>query len=304
MAMTRAQFSRDLQDGINAHFGMAYNAHDRMYTDIFETKTSKRAYEEQVLRIGLGEAVDKAEGAMVTFDQGAEGWVSRVSFHTIALGFAITEEAIDDNLYADLGQLYGGELAKSINHTVEVRAANVINNAHSSSYAGGDGEALCSTAHPLYSGGFASNKLATGADLSEEALEDAMIAVDGFVDDRGKPIVIKAKKLLIHRNNMFVAKRLSATSGRVGTANNDINALREMGYFKGEPHINPYFRDPDMWSIQTDASMGLQFWNRKGLKRGMETDFRTGNMMYKAQRRFGVSFTDWRCLYSSDGSAV
>lgn len=304
MAMTRAQFARDLQDGINAHFGMAYDNHSKKYTEIFEIKTSKKAYEEQVLRVGLGEAVDKAEGQMIVFDQGAEGWVSRVSFHTIALGFAITEEAIDDNLYADLGELYAGELAKSLNHTVEVRAANIVNNAHDSNYVGGDGVPLASTAHPLWGGGFFSNKLATSSDLSEEALEDAMIAIDGFVDDRGKPIVIKGKKLLIHRSNTFVAHRIMNSNGRVGTANNDPNALKDMGYLPGGIHVNPYFRDPDAWHIQTDQAMGLQFWNRKGLKRGMETDFRTGNMMYKAQRRFGVSWADPRCFYSSDGNPV
>jgi Mu-like prophage major head subunit gpT len=304
MAMTRAQFARDLQDGLNAHFGMAYNAHEKQYTQIFETKTSKKAFEEQVLRVGLGEAVDKAEGQMITFDAGAEGWVSRVNFHTIALGFAITQEAIDDNLYADLGQTYAGELAKSINHTVEVRGANILNNAHNPAYLGGDGQPLASTSHPLYAGGSFSNKLATSADLSEEALEDAMIAIDSFVDDRGKPIIVKAQKLMIHRNNMFVAHRILNSTLRVGTSNNDANAMKDLNYLPGGTVVNSYFRDPDAWHIKTDSGMGLQFWNRKGLTRGTETDFRTGNMMYKAQRRIGYSWADPRCIYSSDGNAV
>jgi len=304
MVMTRAQFARDLQDGINSHFGMEYDSHPEEWSKIFETKTSKRAFEEMVLRVGLGEAVEKSEGGVITFDAGAEGWVSRVSFHTYALAFAITEEAIDDNLYADLGEEYGKELAKSLQHAKEVRCARIINNAFNTSYTGGDAKALCATDHPLWAGGAFSNKLPTAADLSEEGLEDALIQVGGFVNDRNRPIVVKAKQLIIPRQQVFRADRILKTDGRVGTANNDINAIKKGNYIPGDYVVNHYLVDPDAWFIQTDMQKGLTYWKRKGLKKGMEREFGTGNLMYKAQERFGASWTDPRCLIGSEGSPV
>lgn len=304
MVMTRAQFARDLQDGINAHFGMAYDTWDPEYTKFTEKRTSKRAYEEMVLRVGLGEAQEKAEGGMITFDQGAEGWVSRVDFYTYALAFAITEEAIDDNLYADLSEVYGKELGKALQHAKEVRGAGLLNNAFSSNYLGGDSQPLCSAQHPLYSGGYFSNVLATPADISEEALEDACIQIAGYTNDRNRPIVVKPKKLIIPRQQMFTTQRILKTTGRVGTANNDINAIKDGDYIPEGFMVSHYLVDPDSWYIKTDSDLGLMFWQRKAVKKGMETDFRTGNMLYKTSERFGFSWGDSRCLFGSTGSPV
>lgn len=306
MVMTRAQFARDLQDGLNAHFGMEYDlrSQEAQWKEIFKQKTSKKAYEEQVLRVGLGEAVEKAEGSMITFDQGAEGWVSRVQFTTYALAFAITEEAIEDNLYADLGEVYSKELARALQHAKNVRGADILNNAANSAYAGGDGKPLCASDHPLYMGGAFSNKLPTAADLSEESLEDACIAIDGFVNDRGRPIIVKPQKLIIPRQLMFVAHRILNATKRVGTALNDPNALKDMGYIPGGAKVNHFLRDPDAWFLLNDVELGLQYWQRRGVKKGMETDFKTGNMMYKVSERFGFSWADPRDVYMSEGSPI
>ena len=304
MVMTRAQFVRDLQDGINAHFGLEYNEHQEEWSQIFEKRTSKRAFEEIVQRIGLGEAVEKAEGGVIQFDAGAEGWTSRVTFSTYALAFAITEEAIDDNLYADLSAVYGPELAKALQNAVEVRCARMLNKSFDANHKGGDGKSLCAPDHPLWGGGAMSNKLATASDLSEEAMEDAIIQASGFVNDRGRPIVVKIKQMIIPRQQIFRADRLLKTDGRVGTANNDINAIKKGKYIPGDYVVNHYLLDPDAWWLQTDVKQGLTFWERKGIKRGMEKDFQTGNLQYKAQRRFGTSWGDPRCLLGSDGSPV
>lgn len=304
MVMTRAQFARDLQDGINAHFGMNYDKWPTEYTKVFETKRSNRAFEEQVLRVGLGEAQIKPEGGVISFDQGSEGWVSRVTFHTYALAFAITEEAIDDNLYGDMAEMYGAELGKALQHAKEVRAAAVLNNSFDPNYVGGDGKSLVADDHPLYAGGAYSNKLPTAADMSEEALEDALIAMAGFVNDRNRPIVIKAKKVIIPRQLVFITKRILETTGRVGTANNDINAIKSGDYIPGGYEVMHYLTDPDAWWVQSDCTMGLQYWQRKGVRKGMERDFRTGNYQYKVSERFGFSWADPRCLYGSEGSPV
>jgi hypothetical protein len=302
--MSRQDFARDLQDGINAHFGMAYKDHKTQYTKIFDERTSKRAYEEMVLRVGLGEAQEKSEGGMITFDQGAEGYVTRVDFYNYALAFAITEEAIDDNLYADLSEVYGKELGKSLQHAKEVRGANILNNSFNTSYAGGDQSALCGQTHPLYAGGNWSNILPTSADISEEALEDSVVQMQGWVNDRNRPIVINPKQLIIPRQLIFQTERILKSSKRVGTANNDINALKDGDYIPGGFTVNHYLVDPDAWWIQSDADMGLTYWQRKKVKKGMETDFRTGNMLYKASERFGFSWGDARCVMGSPGSPV
>lgn len=305
MVMTRAQFARDLQDGIAAHFGLTYDDYEPEWTKIFAKKTeSKRAYVEKVMRVGLGEAKEKTEGGVIQFDAGAEGWVSRVTFSTYALAIAFTEEAIDDNLYGDLSETYGKEIGKALQHAKEVRLAQIINESFNANYIGGDNKPLCASDHPLWAGGAFSNKLSTAADLSEEALEDALIQLGGFVNDRHRPIVVKAKQLLLPRQQVFRADRILKTEGRVGTALNDINAIKTGRYIPGDYVVNHYFVDPDAWWIQTDVDHGLEFWQRKAVKRGMETDWRTGNMMWKAQERWGGSFTDPRCLIGSEGSPV
>jgi hypothetical protein len=301
MVMTRAQFARDLQDGINAHFGMSYDEHETEYTKIFNKRTSKRAYEEMVLRVGLGEAVEKPEGGMITFDAGGEGYVTRVDFYTYSLAFAITEEAIDDNLYADLSEVYGKELGKSLQHAKEVRGANIINNAMNASFTGGDGKTLAAIDHPLWGGGAFSNTFSTPADISEEALEDAHIQIGGFVNDRGRPIVVKVKKALIPRQLEFILQRILTSTKRVGTNLNDPNVLKA-GNYVPDWCVNHYLVDPDAWGLITDVDLGLTFWQRKGVKKGMETDFRTGNLMYKVSERIGFSWGDPRCFFWSSGS--
>ena len=304
MVMTRQTFARDLQDGINAHFGMSYNKRAEEWSKIFEKKTSKKAYEEQVQRVGFGEAVEKGEGGVITFDAGAEGWVSRVNFYTYGLAFAVTEESIEDNLYDDIAEIYGRELAKSLRHAKEVRGASILNNSFSSSYLGGDAKSLCASDHPLYEGGAYTNVLATAADLSEESLEDMMISVEGWVDDRGKPILVKPEMLIIPRQLRFTAERILKTTRRVGTALNDINAIKEGAYLDNGFEVNHYLVDPDAYWLKTDVEQGLMYWSRRGIKKGMETDWRTGNMMYKATERYGFSWTDPRCVIGSAGTPV
>lgn len=304
MVMTRQTFARDLQDGINAHFGMSYDKYPEEWSKLYEKKTSKRAYEDQVLRVGLGDAHEKAEGGVITFDTGAEGWVSRVNFYVYALAFAVTEESIDDNLYADIAEIYGRELAKSLRHAKEVRGAAILNNSFDSNYKGGDQKQLCASDHPLYEGGAFTNVLATSADLSEEALEDMLITIGGFVNDRGRPIMVKPKHLVIPRQLEFIAQRILKSTRRVGTANNDINAIKEGSYLDGGFLVNHYLVDPDAFWIQNDVEQGLMYWQRKGVKKGMETDFRTGNMMYKVTERFGFSWTDPRCMMGSAGTPL
>jgi hypothetical protein len=302
--MTRAQFARDLQDGINAHFGMSYDEYDPEWSQIFSKRTSKRAFEDQVLRVGLGEAVEKPEGGVITFDAGAEGWVSRVTFSTYALACSFTEEVIDDNLYADLSEVYGKELGKALQHAKEVRGANVLNKALDTNYAGGDGQPLGSSTHPLYAGGYYSNVLGTPADISEESLEDICIQMAGYVNDRGRPIVVKPKQLIIPRQMIFQTERILKTDGRVGTDLNDANVIKQGKFIPGGYMVNHYLIDPDQYYVQTDVDLGLMYWQRKGVKKGMETDWRTGNLMYKVTERFGFSFTDPRCIFVVSGSPV
>lgn len=304
MVMNRATFARDLQDGIDAHFGMGYEKLPEQWSEIYEKRTSKRAFEEQVLRVGLGEAVEKAEGAMITYDTGAEGWAMRVEFSTYALAFAITQEAIDDNLYANMAEEYGRELANALKHAKEVRGWSLLNNAFSSSHVYGDNKALCATDHPLWVGGAFTNKLATAADLSEEALEDMITAVTGFVDDRGHPKKVTASKLIIPYQLNFQADRILKTEGRVGTANNDINALKRGRYLPGGVVSSNYLIDPDAFFLQTDVAKGLTYWQRKGVQKGMDKDFDTGNLRYKVSERFGFSNTDPRSVFGSEGSPL
>ncbi len=302
-AVTRAQYSRDLQEGLYAHFGLSYDTYEPEWPEVFEQRKSKKAYEEMVLRIGLGEAQYKAEGAPVTFDQGAEGWVSRATFDTYSLAVAFTEEALDDNLYVDLAEQYGREMGKAIQHTKEIKGAAILNNGFNSSYPGGDAVELFSDSHPLYVGGTSSNEPATASDLSEAALEDACIQLSRMTNDRGRPIVIKPEKLVIPPQLMFTAQRILRSSLRVGTANNDINAIKDMNYIPGGYCVNHYLTDPDAWFIKTsEKELGLIYWQRKGVRKASEDDFPTGNIMIKITERFGFSWGDWRCMWGSPGA--
>ena len=227
--------------------------------------------------------------------------MARYLHATIALAFSITEEAVEDGRYGDIGAKYSKALARSMRYTKEVRSASVINNGFSSSFVGGDNKALMATDHPLTGGGTLANKPTTDADLSEESLEDALVAIEGFVDDRGIPIMIKGQKLHVPRQSQFIAYRIMNSKGQTGTANNDANAIKDMGMLPGGIVTNVYLSDPDGWYITTNAQDGLKHFVRRKLKRGMEGDFETGNLRYKSSERYSFGWTDWRGIFGSSG---
>lgn len=300
MAMTRQQFAKQLQDGLNAIFGISYDRHTPEWTELFEQHTSQKAYEEDVQMVGLGGALEKAEGAMIQFDAGAEGYVARYDHTTIGIGFAITEEAVEDGRYGSISAKYTKSLARSMQYTKEIRGADIYNTGFSTTY--GDGQYLLDTDHPLWAGGTLANELSTAADLSEDSLEDICILIEGWTDDRGIPIKVMPTKLIIPRQQMFIAERLFATNGRVGTADNDINAMKKLNSIPGGYTVNHYLTDTDAWFVRTDAPDGLKHFKRRGIKKGMEVDFRSGNMNYKASERYSFGVTDWRGIAGSPGA--
>lgn len=301
MAMNRALFAKQLQDGLNTVFGMAYDDFETQYDKIFKTYNSDKAFEEDVIMSGLGGAAVKPEGAAIQYDQGAEGWVARYQHVTIALAFAITEEAIEDGRYGDLGAKYSRALARSMRYTKEVRGASILNNAFDSNYTGGDGKVLCATDHPLMGGGTWANRPTTHADLTEESLEDAAIAIEGFVDERGIPIMIKPTRLIVHRSNKPNAHRLLQSDMQAYTANNATNYAKDMRITGEGFAVNTYLSDTDAWFLTTDAPDGLKHFVRRKLKRGMEGDFETGNLRYKASERYSFSWSDPRGVYGTAG---
>lgn len=300
--MLRAQHRRQLQDGLNTVFGLEYKRHRVQWKEIFRTYKSRKAYEEDLLNPGFGAAVEKAEGTAVTFASSGESWKATYHHVTTALAFALTQEAVEDGLYGDLGARYARALAHSLNHTTETRAAAILNNAFSSSAPGGDGVSLASTAHPMYNGGTFSNRLATAADLAEASLEDMLIGIDNFEDDQGLPIAVKARKLVLPTQLQFVATRVLKSVMQSGTANNDINAIREMGMLPEGYCTNHYLTDPDQFTILTDAPDGFKHFERRKLTRGLDGDFHTGNLMYKADKRDSFGFSDPRAAYLSPGA--
>lgn len=297
--MTRFQNPRQLQDGINAIFGMEYDRLPARWKEVFEVFTSQKAYEEDLMVVGLGGASTKTEGGVIRYDQGGESYVSRYSHITTALAFAITEEMLEDGLYGSIADRYGASMARSMRYTEEGHAHAIFNNAFNSSYAGGDGTELCGT-HTLYNGGTLANEPSTAADLSEDALEDACIAIGKFVDDRGIPIMCRPKKLFVPIDLDFTAQKILQTQNQVGTANNDVNAVR--GRFSGGHAISEYLSDTDAWFIVTDAPHGLKKFDRRKLKKAMEGDFETGNMRYKATQRYSFGWTDFRGVYGCPGA--
>ena len=302
MAINRAQIAKELEPGLNAIFGEEYSRYDNEWGELFDTETSRRAYEEEVLFPGFGAAVTKPEGGTVTYDSTGEAWVARYHHETIALAFAITEEAVEDNLYESLSKRLAKALARSMVHTKEVKAANVYNRAFNTTYTGGDGQVLCGTAHPLKMGGTAANRPTTDADLSETALEDAMIAIWGFTDDRGIPISANVTKMIIPRQLAFVAERLLFSPNRVGTADNDISAVNRKGIVPGGYVVNQRLTDSDAWFLRTDCPDGLKHFKRVALQKGMEGDFETGNTRFKARERYSFGWSDWRAIYGTAGS--
>jgi hypothetical protein len=301
MAMNRAQFKKQLQEGLNTVFGLEYRRHPEQWRKIFDVETeNKKAYVEDVLMTGFGAAPVKEEGAGVQYQSASESYVARYLFETIALAFAITEEAEEDNLYGSIGNRLSKALARSMQHTKEVKCANVLNNGFSG-VLGGDGKTLFATDHPSGVGN-QSNKLATAADLSETSAEDLLIQIDTATDDKGIPTFLTPVRLLVAPQNRFVAHRLLNSQLRVDSGNNDINALRSLGMFRDGYSVITRLTDPDAWFVKTDCPDGLKHIVRKALKKGMEGDFETGNMRYKARERYIQGWSDWRGAYASEGA--
>ena len=304
MAISRAQLAKELEPGLNALFGMEYNRYEGQHAEIFDTESSDRAFEEEVMLSGFGAAPTKAEGNAVAFDDANEAYTARYNHETVAMAFSITEEAVEDNLYDKLSGRYTRALARSMAHTKQVKAANVLNNAFTAgASAGGDGVALCATDHPLTNGGTFANEPTTAADLNETSLEDALIKIAGFVDERGLIIALRGMKLIIPRQLQFVAERLMASNLRVGTADNDVNAIKSTGMLPGGYTINDYLTDTDAFFIKSDAPNGLKHFERMALSTAMDPDFDTGNMRYKARERYSFGFSDPRAVFGSPGAA-
>jgi len=302
MAISRAQLVKELEPGLNALFGLEYDRYTNETAEIFTTETSDRAFEEEVMLSGFGSAATKAEGASVTFDDAKEAFTARYTHQTIALAFAITEEAIEDNLYDRLGNRYARALARSMANTKQVKGAEILNNAFSSSQLGGDGVVLCSTAHPTVSGTNLSNTFTTQADLSETSLESALINIAAFIDERGLRISIQGTKLILPKELQFTAERILKSPLRVGTADNDINAIANMNMIPEGYRVNHYLNDTNAWFIKTDTPNGFKHFVRAALRTAMEGDFDTGNVRYKARERYSFGFSDPRCVYGSSGS--
>jgi hypothetical protein len=300
--LTRAQFAKQLIPGLNAIFGVAYKSIDNEHTPLFDVEKSDRSFEEEVLMTGFGTAPVKSEGDQVFFDTASEAWTSRYTHETVAMAFAITEEAIEDNLYGTTGKMKANAMGRAMANAKQVKAANVFNNGFSTSslYAGGDGKPLFATDHPTLAAGNQSNRVST--DLSETALEAALINIGLTKDDRGLLIGARAVSLHIAPQNQFVAHRILFSDLRVGTADNDTNALKDMGLFSRGYTVNHRFTDPNAWFIRTDVPNGTKMFVRAPLATKDDVDFLTGNMRYKARERYSFGWSDWRQWYGSSGS--
>ena len=303
MAISRAQLAKELEPGLNALFGLEYDRYENEHSEIFDEESSDRAFEEEVMLAGFSTAPSKSEGGAISFDDAQETFTARYSHETIALAFSITEEAIEDNLYDRLAGRYTKALARSMAQTKQIKAASILNNAFTAgSTAGGDGVALLASAHPTISG-TQSNILATAADLNETSLEQALIDIAGFQDERGLKIAVRGTKLIIPKELQFIAERVLNSNLRVGTADNDANAIKNMGMLPEGASVNHFLTDTDAFFIKTDAPNGLKHFNRAAIKTAMEGDFDTGNMRFKARERYSFGFSDWRCLFGTPGAA-
>jgi len=303
MAISRAQLLKELLPGLNALFGMEYARYGEEHKEIYETETSERSFEEETKLSGFSAAPVKNEGSAIAYDNAQEAWTTRYTHETIALGFSITEEAIEDNLYDSLSSRYTKSLARAMAYTKQVKAAAVLNNGFSSSYPGGDGVALFSTAHPLISGGTNSNTPSTQVDLNETSLEAAVIQIAAWTDERGLLIAAKPVKMIVPPNLMFVAKRLLDTELRVSTADNDINAIKQMGAIPGGYAVNHFLTDTNAWFLTTDVPNGLKHFVRSPLANSMDGDFDTGNVRYKARERYSFGWSDPLGMWGSSGSS-
>jgi len=302
MAISRAQLLKELLPGLNALFGMEYARYGEEHKEIYETETSERSFEEETKLSGFSAAPVKNEGSAIAYDNAQEAWSTRYTHETIALGFSITEEAIEDNLYDSLSARYTKSLARAMAYTKQVKAAAVLNNGFSASYPGGDGVSLFNTAHPLISGGTNSNTPSTQADLNETSLEAAVIQIAAWTDERGLLIAAKPKKLIVPPALMFTAKRLLDTELRVATADNDINAIKQMGAIPEGYTVNHFLTDTNAWFLTTDVPNGLKHFVRTPLQNSMDGDFDTGNVRYKARERYSFGWSDPLGMWGSSGS--
>jgi hypothetical protein len=298
MAISRAQLAKELEPGLAALFGMEYDRYDQEHAEIFSTESSDRAFEEEVMLTGFGTAPTKSEGSSITFDTATEAYTARYSHETIALAFALTEEAMEDNLYDRLGARYTRALARSMSNTKQVKASNVLNNGFSAT--GGDGVSLFNTGHPLAYGGTFSNRPAADADLNETSLEDALISISTFVDERNMKVALRGMKLIVPPQLVFVAERLLESQLRPGTADNDINAIRNSGMLPEGYTVNHFLTDTDAWFVKTDAPNGFKHYQRSPLRTSMEGDFTTGNVRFKARERYSFGYSDPRCVFWHD----
>jgi hypothetical protein len=303
MAISRAQLLKELLPGLNALFGLEYAKYGEEHKEIYETETSERSFEEETKLSGFSAAPVKNEGSAIAYDNAQEAWTARYNHETIAMGFSITEEAVEDNLYDSLSSRYTKALARAMAYTKQVKAAFVLNNAFATAVTYGDGVTLCSTAHPLISGGTNSNRPTTGADLNETSLENAVIQIAGWTDERGLLIAAKPKKLVVPPNLMFVATRLLETELRVSTADNDINALKNNGSIPEGYTVNHYLTDTNAWFLMTDVPNGLKHFIRTPLSNSMDGDFDTGNVRYKARERYSFGVSDPLGVFGSPGSS-
>tara|TARA_A100000171_G_scaffold15071_1_gene13477 strand:+ start:759 stop:1664 length:906 start_codon:yes stop_codon:yes gene_type:complete len=301
MAINRAQLAKELEPGLNALFGLEYKGYENQHAEIFDTENSDRAFEEEVMLSGFGSASVKPEGTSVNFDSATESFTARYSHETVGLAFQITEEAVEDNLYDKISTRYTKALARSMAHTKQVKAANVLNNGFDSNFTGGDGVELFSSAHPTSSGN-QRNELETASDLNETSLEQAMIDIGALADDRGLKIAAKARKLIIPSALQFTAERLMKSANRTGTADNDINAVVSKGMVPEGYAVNNYLTDTDAFFIKTDVPNGMKHFQRSAIATSMEGDFETGNMKYKARERYSFGFSDWRGMFASEGA--
>ena len=299
MAISRSQLVKELEPGLNALFGLEYNRYENQHAEIYTTETSDRAFEEEVMLTGFGSAPTKQEGAGVVFDQANESFTARYTHETIALAFAITEEAIEDNLYDRLAARYTRALARSMSNTKQVKAANVLNNGQKTGVNGGDGVTLINNAHPLANGGTFSNVLAVAADLNETSLEQSLIDIAGFVDERGLKIASSGRKMIIPKELQFTAERIMKSPMRTGTADNDINAIRNMGMVPEGYVINNFLTDTDSFFLLTDVPNGFKMFVRAPIKTAMEGDFDTGNVRFKARERYSFGFSDPRWVFGN-----
>jgi hypothetical protein len=304
MAISRAQLLKELLPGLNALFGLEYARYGEEHKEIYETETSERSFEEETKLSGFSAAPVKNEGSAIRYDNAQEAWTARYNHETIALGFSLTEEAIEDNLYDSLSARYTKALARAMSYTKQVKAANVLNNGFSSAYTGGDGVSLFNTAHPLISGGTNSNTPSTAADLNETSLENAVIQIAAWTDERGLLIAAKPKKLIVPPALQFVATRLLETSLRVGTTDNDINALKNNGSIPEGYTINHFLTDTNGWYLTTDVPNGMKHFIRTPLANSMDGDFDTGNVRYKSRERYSFGWSDPLGMFGSPGASA